>query len=40
DRSASDKEITALAFWRKYRVALMRIDTSKEPDIEWPASPE
>ncbi|EOX5676825.1 tail fiber assembly protein, partial [Yersinia enterocolitica] len=26
--------------WRKYRVALMRIDTSKEPDIEWPASPE
>ncbi|WP_072099062.1 tail fiber assembly protein [Yersinia enterocolitica] len=36
DGSASDKEITALASWRKYRVALMRIDTSKAPDIIWP----
>lgn len=40
DGSASDKEITALAAWRKYRVALMRIDTSKAPDIEWPVLPE
>ncbi|HHL2456704.1 TPA: tail fiber assembly protein [Yersinia enterocolitica] len=40
DGSASDKEITALASWRKYRVALMRVDTSKAPDIEWPTSLE
>lgn len=39
DGSASDKEITSLASWRKYRVALMRIDTSKAPDIEWPVAP-
>ncbi|CCQ38788.1 tail fiber assembly protein [Yersinia enterocolitica] len=36
DRSASDKEITALASWRKYRVALMRVDTSNPLEIEWP----
>ncbi|CFB67485.1 tail fiber assembly protein [Yersinia enterocolitica] len=40
DGSASDKEITALASWRKYRVALMRIDTSKASDIDWPVFPE
>ncbi|MFA9207744.1 MAG: tail fiber assembly protein [Yersinia sp. (in: enterobacteria)] len=39
DGNASDKEIAALAAWRKYRVALMRIDTSKVPDIEWPGLP-
>ncbi|MFM1257303.1 tail fiber assembly protein [Yersinia enterocolitica] len=39
DGSASDKEITSLASWRKYRVALMRVDTSKAPDIEWPMVP-
>ncbi|EKN4773423.1 tail fiber assembly protein, partial [Yersinia enterocolitica] len=36
----SEKEIADLAAWRKYRVELMRIDTSKAPDIEWPTSPE
>ncbi|HHL2458614.1 TPA: tail fiber assembly protein [Yersinia enterocolitica] len=36
---ASDKEITGLAAWRKYRVALMRIDTSRTQDIEWPIVP-
>ncbi|MGM7841564.1 tail fiber assembly protein [Yersinia enterocolitica] len=40
DRSASDKEITALASWRKYRVALMRVDTSNPLEIEWPVLPE
>ncbi|WP_258864001.1 tail fiber assembly protein [Yersinia ruckeri] len=40
DGSASDREIADLAAWRKYRVALMRIDTSKAPDIEWPLKPE
>ncbi|HFV9205433.1 TPA: tail fiber assembly protein [Yersinia enterocolitica] len=29
-----------LAEWRKYRVALMRIDISKAPSIEWPESPK
>ncbi|WP_338629109.1 tail fiber assembly protein [Yersinia intermedia] len=28
-----------LAACRKYRVALMRVDTSKAPDIEWPDMP-
>ncbi|EKN4030287.1 TPA: tail fiber assembly protein [Yersinia enterocolitica] len=36
----SEKEIADLAAWRKYRVELMRIDTSKAPDIEWTTSPE
>lgn len=40
DRSASDKEITSLASWRKYRVALMRVDTSNPLEIEWPVVPE
>ncbi|HGK8555710.1 TPA: tail fiber assembly protein, partial [Yersinia enterocolitica] len=39
DGSASEKEIADLAEWRKYRVALMRLDTSKAPDIEWPVAP-
>ncbi|HEB2006329.1 TPA: tail fiber assembly protein [Yersinia enterocolitica] len=36
----SEKEIADLAAWRKYRVALMRIDTSKVPDITWQQLPE
>ncbi|EOV1656316.1 tail fiber assembly protein [Yersinia enterocolitica] len=40
DRSASDKEITALASWRKYRIALMRVDVSNTLEIEWPVLPE
>ena len=40
DKSASDREIADLAAWRKYRVALMRVDTSKAPDITWPQLPE
>lgn len=33
---ASDEETALLAEWKKYRVLLMRLDTSKAPDIEWP----
>lgn len=36
---AMEEETTALAEWKKYRVLLMRIDTSKSPDIEWPTAP-
>jgi predicted regulator of Ras-like GTPase activity (Roadblock/LC7/MglB family) len=33
---ATDEEKTILTEWKKYRVLLMRIDTSSAPDIEWP----
>ncbi|WP_263054223.1 tail fiber assembly protein [[Curtobacterium] plantarum] len=36
---ATDEEITHLSEWKRYRVALNRIDTSKAPDIEWPIQP-
>lgn len=36
---ATDDEIATLAEWKKYRVLLMRVDTSKAPDIEWPPQP-
>jgi len=37
---ATGEETAALAEWKKYRVMLMRIDTSSAPDIEWPALSE
>lgn len=37
---ATDEETTRLSEWKRYRVALSRIDTSKAPDIEWPVLPE
>ncbi|PCM28759.1 hypothetical protein BH689_06405 [Escherichia coli] len=37
---ATEAEITVLAEWKKYRVLLMRIDTSTATDIEWPAAPD
>lgn len=37
---ATEQEETDLAEWKKYRVLLMRIDTSKAPDIEWPEMQE
>lgn len=37
---ATDEEITRLAKWKRYRVELSRIDTSKAPDITWPVRPE
>lgn len=36
---ATDEEVAALAEWKKYRVLLMRVHTSKAPDIEWPTPP-
>ena len=37
---ATDEETALLAVWKSYRVQLMRVDTSKAPDIEWPTPPE
>ncbi|HFQ7885946.1 TPA: tail fiber assembly protein [Enterobacter roggenkampii] len=37
---ATGEEEIAMAVWKKYRVELMRVDTSKAPDIEWPVKPE
>ncbi|EHL7935379.1 tail fiber assembly protein [Escherichia coli] len=36
---ATNEETAELAEWKKYRVFLMRVDTSKAPDIEWPTVP-
>ena len=39
DGYATEQEAADLAARKKYRVLLMRIDTSKAPDIEWPEVP-
>jgi hypothetical protein len=36
---ATTEENDTLTALKKYRVLLMRIDTSKAPDIEWPVLP-
>ncbi|MCC8374294.1 MULTISPECIES: tail fiber assembly protein [Photorhabdus] len=36
---ATDEEILLLKEWKKYRVMLNRVDTSKAPEIDWPISP-
>lgn len=36
---AEGDEATKLVEWKKYRVLLMRVDTSKAPDIDWPRVP-
>lgn len=36
---ATDGELTALNEWERYSVFLMRVDTSKAPDIDWPVVP-
>ena len=36
---ATDEETSTLTEWKKYRVLLMRVDTSTGPDIEWPTPP-
>ncbi|HFR4127866.1 TPA: tail fiber assembly protein [Yersinia enterocolitica] len=36
---ATEEEAALLLEWKKYRVLLMRVDTSKAPDIEWPTPP-
>ncbi|WP_313109631.1 tail fiber assembly protein [Atlantibacter sp.] len=37
---ATDKEASELAEWKKYRVLLMRVNTSSAPDIKWPQEPQ
>lgn len=37
---ATDEETSKLAAWKKYRVLLMRVDTSTAPDIKWPQEPQ
>ena len=36
---ATDEELANLKAWKKYRVALSRLDLSSAPDINWPVSP-
>ncbi|MTD37811.1 tail fiber assembly protein [Erwinia sp. CPCC 100877] len=37
---ATEQEQQQLTAWKKYRVLLNRVDTSKAPDIEWPQAPD
>jgi len=37
---ATDEEAADLAVWKKYRVLLMRVDTSTAPDVNWPQAPQ
>ncbi|VEN40682.1 unnamed protein product [Callosobruchus maculatus] len=36
---ATEKEISLLQEWKKYRVLINRIDSSTAPDIDWPELP-
>ena len=36
---ATAEELAALTEWERYSVFLMRVDTSKAPDIDWPTVP-
>ncbi len=36
---ATDLELETLNAWKKYRVALNRLDLSAAPDIDWPQIP-
>ncbi|WP_318385932.1 tail fiber assembly protein [Enterobacter sp.] len=35
----TDQEVSELTAWKKYRVLLMRLDSSKAPEITWPEPP-
>ncbi|WP_208950162.1 tail fiber assembly protein [Rahnella sp. ChDrAdgB13] len=37
---ATDEERASLTAWKKYRVALNRLDLSAAPDITWPEAPQ
>ncbi|EPS7437428.1 tail fiber assembly protein [Citrobacter freundii] len=37
---ATKEETAALSEWKKYRVLLMRVDTTTAPNISWPVKPE
>ncbi|ERT14811.1 tail fiber assembly protein [Photorhabdus temperata] len=36
---ATNEEAQLLKEWKKYRIMLNRVDTSKTPEIDWPISP-
>ncbi|MFD3222405.1 tail fiber assembly protein [Rahnella aceris] len=36
----TDAELATLKAWKKYRVALNRLDLSTAPDITWPEAPQ
>ncbi|ELV3371565.1 TPA: tail fiber assembly protein [Klebsiella pneumoniae] len=36
---ATEKEVSLLTEWKKYRVLLNRIDSSQAPEITWPTKP-
>ena len=36
----TDEELASLKAWKKFRVALNRLDLASAPDIDWPAVPE
>ncbi|WP_036771395.1 tail fiber assembly protein [Photorhabdus australis] len=36
---ATAEEMLSLKEWKKYRVMLNRVDTSKAPEIDWPIAP-
>lgn len=38
-QEATDEEKAALTEWKKYRLALSRIDINQAPDIDWPEIP-
>jgi hypothetical protein len=35
----TEDEVTQLTEWKKYRIALSRIDTNAAPEIAWPEIP-
>ena len=37
---ATGDELASLKVWKKYRVALNRLDLSTAPDIDWPEVPQ
>ena len=37
---ATEEEVSMLTAWKKYRVALHRVDTSTAPNIDWPEFPK
>jgi len=37
---ATDEELASLKAWKKFRVALNRLDLAAAPDVDWPAVPE
>lgn len=37
---ATDAELEQLNAWRKFRLLLNRVDTSKAPDLIWPVKPD